>query len=321
MTNMGRTIALMIGIQDIYAAGQRIRPYLHQTPVFTSKALDRLSNHTLFFKGEHLQKTGSFKARGALNAALQLQQPTGLLAVSSGNHAQGVAYAASVLGVEALIVMPLDASPLKKAATLGYGAIVHDQGVYVENREVVAQELAQQTGYAFIHPFNDEQVMAGQGTVGLELLAQIPRIEAVLVPVGGGGLISGTATAMKGLAPWVEVIGVEPEVADDARRSLAEGYCVQLPSAPDTVADGVRTLALGERTFEVIKARVDRIVTVSEAAVLEAQSLLFTRSKQVVEPTGALTLAAVLSGYELPERLGLVVSGGNATLPGLSSSA
>lgn len=302
----------MLGLKEIQEAARRIAPHIHHTPLLTSKSLDALLGKALLFKGEHLQKTGSFKARGALSKALTLENPKGLLAVSSGNHAQGVAYAARVLGVPALIVMPEEASPYKKAATRALGAEVVDRGVTPENRERVAQALLEETGYAFIHPFDDPLVMAGQGTVGLELLAQAEGLEAVLAPVGGGGLLAGVATAVKALAPGVLVLGVEPEGADDAKKSLERGEIVRLREAPKTRADGVRTLSLGEKTFPVLRMRVDGILTVSEGAILEAERLLFTRLKQVVEPTGALPLAAVLEhGESLPQRLALLLSGGN----------
>lgn len=309
-------------LAGIHAAHRRIRPYIHRTPLLTSRLLDGLLGKRLLFKAEHLQKTGSFKARGALSKALTLENPKGLVAVSSGNHAQGVAYAARILGVKALIVMPQEASPYKKEAAQAYGAQVVDQGVTVENREEVARALLEETGYAFIHPFDDPLVMAGQGTAGLELMAQAGEMglfpEAVLVPVGGGGLIAGVATAVKAFSPSTLVLGVEPEGADDARRSLEEGEIVRLSQAPKTRADGVRTLALGQHTFPILKRRVDAILTVSEEAILEAEGLLFTRTKQVVEPTGALPLAAVLEhGERLPRVLALLLSGGNRGFPAL----
>ncbi|ULR40564.1 threonine/serine dehydratase [Thermus sp. NEB1569] len=309
-------------LTEIHAAYQRIRPYIHRTPLLTSRLMDELLGKRLLLKAEHPQKTGSFKARGALAKALTLENPKGLLAVSSGNHAQGVAYAARILGVKALIVMPEEASPYKKEAARAYGAQVVDQGVTVENREEVARALLLKTGYAFIHPFDDPLVMAGQGTAGLELMAQAGEMglfpEAVLVPVGGGGLIAGVATAVKAFSPSTLVLGVEPEGADDARRSLEKGEIVRLSQAPQTRADGVRTLALGQHTFPILKRKVDAILTVSEEAILEAEGLLFTRTKQVVEPTGALPLAAVLEhGERLPQVLALLLSGGNRGFPAL----
>lgn len=301
----------MLTLPEVLAASQRIAPHIHRTPVLTSRGLDALLGKRLFFKAEHLQKTGSFKARGALNAALELRNPKGLIAVSSGNHAQGVAYAAGILRVPALVVMPSDASPTKKAAARAYGAEVYDQGVTVENREAVAEKLAEETGYTLIHPFDDLRVMAGQGTLALELLEQAPTLEAVLVAVGGGGLISGVATVVKALRPEVEVIGVEPETANDAQQSLQAGRRVSLPQAPKTVADAVRTLAVGERTFPVIQRHVDRILTVPDEVTLQAQRLMMERLKQVVEPTAGLALGPVLMGYPLPQRVAVVVCGGN----------
>ncbi len=301
----------MLTLEHIQAAARRIAPHIHRTPVLTSQGLDRLLGHRLFFKAEHLQKTGSFKARGALNAALQLQNPKGIIAVSSGNHAQGVAYAAQVLGVPALVVMPQDASPAKKSATRAYGAEVFDRGVTVENREQVVRQLAEETGYALIHPFDDLRVMAGQGTLALELLEQVPELEAVLVAVGGGGLISGIATVIKTLRPECEVIGVEPEGANDAQQSLQVGVRVKLMQAPKTVADGVRTLVIGERTFPVMQNFVDRIVTVPDQVTLEAQRLMMERLKQVVEPTAGLALGPLLMDYGLPQRAAVIVCGGN----------
>ncbi len=301
----------MITLEHIQAAAQRIAPYIHRTPVFTSQGLDRQLGKKLFFKAEHLQKTGSFKARGALNAALQLQNPRGIIAVSSGNHAQGVAYAAQVIGVPALVVMPEDASPTKKAATRAYGAEVYDQGVTVENREQVVRQLAEETGYELIHPFDDFRVMAGQGTQALELLEQAPDLDAVLVAVGGGGLISGIATVVKTLRPEAAVIGVEPEGANDAQQSLQVGVRVKLMQAPKTVADGVRTLVIGEKTFPVMQNHVDRILTVPDEVTLQAQRLMMERLKQVVEPTAGLALGPVLMNYNLPERLAVIACGGN----------
>jgi len=303
-------------LAEIHAAFHRIAPYTHRTPLLTSRLLDELLGKRLLLKAEHLQKTGSFKARGALSKALTLEGPKGLLAVSSGNHAQGVAYAARILGVKALVVMPEEASPYKKACTRAYGAEVVDQGVTAKNREEVARALREETGYALIHPFDDPLVVAGQGTAGLELMAQAGRMgifpEAVLVPVGGGGLLAGVATAVKALSPRTLVYGVEPEAADDAKRSLEAGRIVRLPEAPKTRADGVRTLGLGGHTFPILRERVDGILTVSEEAILEAERLLFTRTKQVVEPTGALPLAALLEhGKGLPRTLVLLLSGGN----------
>ena len=306
----------VINLADVYAAYRRIRPYLHETPVVRSLSLEADLGKELYFKAEPFQKTGSFKARGALNKALVCPEARGFVAASSGNHALGVAYAARVLGRPAVAVIPEGASAVKKAAVRALGAEVIDQGVDAENREAIAKEVARQRGFCFIHPFDDWEVMAGQGTVGLELTHQAPFLDAVLVPVGGGGLISGVATAIKALSPKTLVVGVEPALADDARRSFISGRRVFLPGPPATIADGVRTLALGERTFEVIKERVDEILVVSEEAIRRALELFVFRTKVFAEPTGALALAAVLEhGERLPGRLALVVSGGNGEPP------
>ncbi len=301
----------MLSLQDIQAARERIAPYIHQTPVLTSDNLDALFGKKLFFKAEHLQKTGSFKARGAVNAALQLEHPRGIIAVSSGNHAQGAAYAAQVIGVRAVVVMAQDSSETKKTATRAYGAEVFDQGVTIENRERIVREKALELDYDLIHPFDDFQVMAGQGTQALELLEQISDLDAVLVAVGGGGLISGIATVIKTLRPECAVIGVEPETANDAQQSLQQGIRVQLLNAPKTVADGVRTLLIGEKTFPVMQNFVDEIITVPDEVTLEAQRLMMSRLKQVVEPTAGLAFAPVLMDYKLPKRVGVIVCGGN----------
>jgi threonine dehydratase len=301
----------MLSLEDIQAAAKRIAPYIHQTPVQSSQSINRLLGREVFFKAEHLQKTGSFKARGALNAALQLSNPKGLIAVSSGNHAQGVAYAAQIIGVPALIVMPEDASSLKKAATRSYGAEIYDQGVTLANREQVVRNMAQETGYELIHPFDDFRVMAGQGTQALELLEQVPDLEALLVAVGGGGLIAGIATVTKNLRPELEIIGVEPQGANDAQQSLQVGSRIQLLSPPKTVADGVRALVLGEHTFPIIQNHVDRILVVPDQITLQAQQMMLSYLKQVVEPTAGLALGPLLMTQDLPQRVGVIVCGGN----------
>lgn len=301
----------MITLADILAASERIASHIHKTPVFTSDSINNLLSKRVYFKAEHLQKTGSFKVRGALNAALQAGDVSGFIAVSSGNHAQAVAYAAGILGKPALIVMPDDSSPLKIVATKAYGAKVFTNGVTVENRMEALQAKVKETGYHIIHPFNDERVMAGQGTQALELLEQAPDIEAVLVAVGGGGLISGIAIAMQESNPEVKVIGVEPETANDAQQSLEAKCIVPLPRAPSTVADAVRTIALGNKTFPYIQKYVDEIVTASDQKTMEAQRLIMERLKQVVEPTAALALAPLLDKNNLPNNTAVILCGGN----------
>ncbi len=305
-----------IQLEDVQRAASRIRGQVLRTPVVTSRALDARAGAHLLFKAECLQRGGSFKVRGAFNAVLagaERGDRRNLLAVSSGNHAQAVAIAASASGLWATIVMPQEASPLKRAATRAYGAEVVDQGVTGSNREAMARLLAEERGLRLIHPFDDPEVMAGQGTLALELLEDAGDVPAVvLVPVGGGGLISGVATVVKALHPQARVVGVEPENADDAARSKAAGRIVALAAPPDTVADGVRTMQLGARAWSVIAPLVDAIVTVSEDEILLATWLLWTRTKLLVEPTGALPLAAVLAKKIAATGLvACILSGGN----------
>lgn len=268
-------------------------------------------------KAENLQRVGAFKARGAFNTLLSMtpeERARGVLAVSSGNHAQAVALAARELGTTAVIVMPADANPTKVAATRAYGAEVYNEGVTNDNREAMVLQIAGERGLPLVHPYDDPRVMAGQGTAGLELGEQAPDLDVVVVPVGGGGLISGVATAIKALYPRTRVVGVEPETANDAARSLREGRRVALDRAPDTIVDGVRPQSLGEHPWAVIRERVDDIVTVSDVRTLDAMELLWTRAKTVVELAGSLPLAAVLAGRVTGARIGLVLSGGNVDL-------
>ncbi|GGJ33721.1 threonine/serine dehydratase [Deinococcus roseus] len=296
---------------DVQEAALRIKPHVHRTPVLSSQTLNALCDRELWFKAEHLQKTGSFKVRGAMNAALQLENPKGLLTRSSGNHAQGVALAARTLGIPCIVVMHEDASELKKEAVRSYGATVVDAGVTHLNADQKVQELIAQTGFTFLHAYENLQVMTGQGTQALELFEQISAPDAVLVAVGGGGMISGIATVVKALWPQTLVLGVEPERANDAQQSLRKGERVTLPAAPDTIADAVRPLTPGALTFPVMQRLVDDILTVSEETILEAQTLMMRHLKQVVEPTAALPLAALLEHKDLPKRLALFVCGGN----------
>jgi threonine dehydratase len=252
----------------------------------------------LRLKTEHMQRSGSFKIRGALNKLLSLSESerrAGVVAFSSGNHAQGVALAARLTGAKAIIVMPSDAPTVKLEATRGYGAQIVLYDRQREDREVIARRLAEQRGAVLVPPFDDPLVIAGQGTIGLELAEQWPELEVALIPVGGGGLISGIATALKELLPQVRVIGVEPDVADDARRSLEAGKIVKI-APPATLADGVATLSVGVHPFAIMRSLVEQIVTVSENEILRALELTMTRTKQVVEPTGALSTAAALFG-------------------------
>jgi threonine dehydratase len=302
------------GLAEVEQAAQRIAGRVHRTPVIGSRLLDRELGCRALLKAEHLQRVGAFKARGAFNALLALDPATraaGVVAVSSGNHAQAVALAAAETGSRAVVVMPADANPGKVAATRAYGAEVVTEGVTAETREAVVRALAAERGLHLVHPFDDPDVMAGQGTAALELLQDAPDLDLVLVAVGGGGLLAGTAAAVKGRSPATRVVGVEPATAADARASLAAGRRVRLPAVPVTVADAVRSQVVGERPFEVMRRLVDEIVTVTDAELLEALALCWSRTKQLVEPTAALPLAALRTGAAKGGRVGVILSGGN----------
>lgn len=301
------------GREDVLAAARRIAPYVHRTPVMTSRALDFMSEAKVFFKCENFQKAGSFKIRGATNAVLALtaaEVARGVATHSSGNHGAALALAARNRGVPAYVVMPEDAPRIKQATIKSYGAEITFCKPSMESRQSTIKEVLDQTGASLIHPFNNPNVVAGQGTVALELVEEVPDLDLVLAPVGGGGLVSGTALALEG----VPVVGVEPEIADDARRSLETGEII--PSTyPPTVADGLRT-SLGELTFTIIRQRVGTIVTVSEEAIISAMRTIWERMKIVVEPSSAVTLAALLTKRRSlrGNRIGAILSGGNVDL-------
>ena len=309
---------MSVTIDDIQAAADRLRPYLHHTPLVTSATLCTMAGCDLRIKAEYLQRGGSFKARGALNKLLLLDDAArrrGVVAFSSGNHAQGVALGARLLGIPATIVMPADAPPVKVAATRGYGAEVVLYDRRNEDREAIARGLAEERGLTVVPPFDDAAIIAGQGTIGLELATQWPEIEAVLVPISGGGLISGIATALKARVPGVRVVGVEPAAADDARQSLQRDTIVRI-GVPATVADGLGASAIGQIPFSIMRRLVDDVVTVEEDAIMRAVELLLTRTKQVVEPSGAVAVAAALgrrAGLD-GRRVVAVASGGNLDL-------
>jgi threonine dehydratase len=302
-------------LAELAAAAERIRPHVRRTPLLTTDLDSKLR-----LKPECFQVTGSFKARGAFNAVLALKerQPEarGVIAVSSGNHAQALALAARTVGLEALILIPEDANPAKVAATRAYGAEVIQQGVTFENREARLREVMAESRLTLVHPFDNWDVIHGQGTAARELLEDDGEVGMIVAPTGGGGLLSGTAFAAAAHGRPVRVIGVEPERADDAQRSLRTGSIQKLPQAPQTLADGVRTTAIGVRNFEVmvIKHLVDDIVTVSEAEIEDAVVRAWLDLKIAIEPTAALPLAAYLSG-KLPDAgpapVGLLLSGGN----------
>ncbi len=309
---------------DVEKAAARLRSQVHHTPVLTCQSLDRLSGARLFFKCENLQKVGAFKFRGASNAVLSLPEAAvrkGVATHSSGNHAAALALAARLRGVKSFIVMPRNAPAIKKAAVAGYGAEIVFCEPTLEAREAALSQVAARTGAVFVHPYNDPLVISGQGTAALELLNEIDDLDAVLAPVGGGGLMSGTALAAAGASPKTRVIAAEPEMADDAFRSLKEGRIV--PSVnPKTIADGLRT-QLGELTFALISAHVAEIITVSEAAIVQAMRLVWERMKLVIEPSAAVPLAAVVKRKEdfQSQRVGIILSGGNADLDHLPWAA
>lgn len=295
----------------------RIRPHVHETPVHTSATLDALSGKRVYLKCELFQRMGAFKMRGAVNFISQMspeERARGVVAHSSGNHAQAVALAAKLFGVSAIIVMPEDAPAVKRAATEGYGARVVACGSAVADRERVAEALLRETGAVFIHPYDDERIILGQGTAGYEFMQQVPDLDTLLVPVSGGGLISGVALAAHALNPNLRIIGVEPEWADDAALSFAAVELVRKPAGP-TIADGLRA-NLSDRTFGIMQEHVDRIVTVSEDAIRTAMRLLWERTKLLAEPSGAAALAPLLvEAVAIPgERVGVVLSGGNVDL-------
>jgi len=305
----------MPNYDDILAAQERLRGVAHMTPVMTSQTLNEWVGAEVFFKCENFQRIGAFKFRGAYNAISQLsteEQARGVLTFSSGNHAQAVAKVCQMVGVEATIVMPDNAPATKRAATEGYGAQVVEYDPEVTSREVLAAELAEQHGYTLIPPYDHNDVIAGQGTAALELHAQVAGLHALLVPCGGGGLLSGCAIATKGAAPECQIVGIEPALADDATRSFHTGE-LQTIHNPPTIADGTRTPSLGKLTFPLVLDYVDDMRTVSEESILEAVRFFFYRMKIVVEPSGALGLAALLSASaDLQEkRIGVVISGGN----------
>jgi len=300
---------------DIEDAARRIDGIAHRTPVLTSRALDEATGARVFLKAENLQRVGAFKFRGACNAVASLsedERAAGVATVSSGNHAQALALAASLHGVRATILMPEDAPPNKLAATQGYGAEVIPFDRYAADREQLLAELVAERGSVPIHPYDDPRVMAGQGTVALELLEQAGPLDLLLVCVGGGGLIAGCATAAAALAPDTRVVGVEPEAGDDTRRSLAAGERVRIP-VPRTIADGQQLPIPGELTFEVVRALVSEVTVASDPEILAAMRFLFERLKTVAEPSGACALAALLAGRVAARglRVGVTITGGN----------
>ncbi|MFB8247059.1 pyridoxal-phosphate dependent enzyme [Streptomyces sp. NPDC001046] len=300
---------------DVRDAAARLKGVAHRTPVLRSRTLDALVGAEVHLKCENFQRVGAFKFRGAYNAASRLtpeRLSRGIAAYSSGNHAQAVALAARELGTTAVIVMPEDAPPSKRAATEGYGAEVVTYDRYTGDRVALAEALAAERGLTLVPPYEHPHVMAGQGTAALELLEETGELGALLVPVGGGGLMAGSATVAKALYPGIRMIGIEPEAGDDTRRSLEAGRRVTVP-VPRTIADGQALHTPGELTFSVNRRLVDAIELVGDDEIREAMRFAFEHLKIVVEPSGATPLAALLTGRAgpLPRRVGVIVSGGN----------
>ncbi|MCE9646747.1 MAG: pyridoxal-phosphate dependent enzyme [Chloroflexi bacterium] len=304
-------------LHDIRAAAERIRPYAHRTPVLTNQSLNHQVGAQVFLKCENLQKVGAFKFRGACNAVFSLsdqEAAQGVCTHSSGNHAAALALAAKMRGVPAYIVMPDNAPDVKKAAVAGYGGVITFCEPTLAARESTLARVQQETGATVVHPYNDERVITGQGTAALELLEDHPDLDVILAPVGGGGLLSGTAIAATELKKGTRVIAGEPEMADDAFRSLKAGRIIPSEN-PKTIADGLLT-SLGTLTFPIIQQRVEQIVTVSEEAIIESMKFVWERAKIIIEPSSAVAIGVLwekkidLSGL----KIGVILSGGNVDL-------
>jgi len=308
---------MIVTLQDIQTAAERIKPYAHRTPVITNESLDQRIGTQVYLKCENMQKVGAFKFRGACNAVYALSEEEakyGVCTHSSGNHAQALALAAKLRGIPAYIVMPSTAPQVKQDAVASYGGQITFCEPTLEARESTTERIKLDTGATMVHPYNNERVIAGQGTAAFELLDFIPDIDVIIVPVGGGGLLSGTSIAAKGLKPDIRVIAAEPEMADDACRSMKAGKII--PSVnPETIADGLLT-SLGTLTFPIIQQNVEQIVTVSERGIVEAMKFIWERAKIVIEPSAATVIAVLwekkidLSGL----KIGVILSGGNVDL-------
>jgi threonine dehydratase len=306
-------------LDDLRAAQERIRPFIHRTPVLTSARLDAGAGASLFFKAENLQKAGAFKARGACNAVFSLTEADarrGVATHSSGNHAAALARAAALRGIAAHIVMPTNSPKPKQAAVAGYGGKITFCEPTQAAREQACAAVIAATGATMVHPYDNYAVIAGQATAALELLEQVEALDVVICPVGGGGLLSGTALAVKALRPSIRVIGAEPAQADDAAASFQAGHIVARPA--NTIADGLRTL-LGSRNFPIIQRQVDAIATVSEAGIIAAMRSLWETAKIVVEPSGAVPLGVIREHPAMfaGQRVGVILSGGNVDLDAL----
>lgn len=304
--------------QDVEAAAQRIAGIAHKTPVMTSTTVNNEFGAELFFKCENFQRMGAFKFRGALNALSQLtpaQKKAGVIAFSSGNHAQGIALAAQMLKIPATILMPIDSPEVKVAATQGYGAKVIRFDRYTQDREQLCRDLAEKEGLTIIPPYDHVDIIAGQGTAAKELFEEVGELDALFVCLGGGGLLSGCALAARALSPNCKIYGVEPEAGNDAQQSFRSGKIVHIET-PKTIADGAQTQHVGNYTFELIKQNVDDILTVTDAQLVDRMKFYAERMKMIVEPTGCLSFAAALKmkGQLRGKRVGIIISGGNVDI-------
>ncbi|VEH55485.1 Phenylserine dehydratase [Providencia rustigianii] len=320
MNQWGHTMKELIlpTYQDVEAASARIANFAHKTPVMTSSTINQQFGAELFFKCENFQRMGAFKFRGALNALAQFtpqQKKAGVIAFSSGNHAQGIALAAQILNIPATILMPLDAPEVKVAATEGYGASVVRFDRYTQDREQLTQELATQQGLTIIPPFDHPHIIAGQGTSAKELFEEVGELDALFVCLGGGGLLSGCALAARALSPNCKVYGVEPEAGNDAQQSFRSGKIVHIET-PKTIADGAQTQHIGHYTFALIQQNVDDILTATDEQLVDCMKFYAERMKMVVEPTGCLSFAAAVKMKEelRGKRIGIIVSGGNVDI-------
>jgi threonine dehydratase len=307
-------------LADVKAAAARIAPYAHRTPVIRCTAIDEMLGASLHFKCENLQKVGAFKFRGACNTLLSLadrEGENGIATHSSGNHGAAVALAAQLRGTSSVVVMPSNTSAVKEAAVAHYGARIIHCEPNEESRTRTLEAILEDEGRTLVHPFDDVRVIAGQGTAALEFLEQVPDLDIIMAPVGGGGLLSGTATVVAALSPGTRIVGAEPAAADDTYRSFRAGHIIPV-GVPDTIADGLRT-TIGELTFPIIRKHVADIVRVSEDAIVEAMRLTWQRTKHVIEASAAVPLAALLEGTldVRDARVGIIISGGNVDLDAL----
>jgi threo-3-hydroxy-L-aspartate ammonia-lyase len=317
------TALMLPTFADVQAAAERITPYINRTPVMTSRTADALVGARIFFKCENYQRMGAFKFRGALNALLKFsdeQKAAGVVAFSSGNHAQGIALAAQILGIPATIVMPEDAPAAKIAATRGYGGNVVTYNRYTEDREQIGRELAERHGLTLIPPYDHADIITGQGTAAKELFEEVGELDALFTPLGGGGLLSGSALAAAALSPGCQVFGVEPAAGNDGQQSFRKGEIVHIDT-PKTIADGAQTQHLGHLTFPLIRERVTDIYTARDEQLISAMTFFAERMKMIVEPTGCLGFAAALAHAEefKGKRIGIIISGGNVDITKFAS--